>query len=233
MVPGRSLSIGSLALLTALAASFGAWSATSGPVVAEVQLRVAAENLAAATSYVEVADQTESVIGTAEQEQLHEVVDYQAPNRDSVTLTARVNTSAGQTVSTQTLTQVGPSCWTHSTGASGASLGCSLQGRQRSLVTLKDFENSSGVTDHAGTYVLSPQESARVISAGSSSSITVGMATVELRISGDSISWERLSFDAGLSGASVLIEEVITFSDVGRAPAVVAPAGPPTATATS
>jgi hypothetical protein len=72
-----------------------------------------------------------------------------------------------------------------------------------------------------------------VISAGSSSSITVGMATVELRISGDSISWERLSFDAGLSGASVLIEEVITFSDVGRAPAVVAPAGPPTATATS
>jgi hypothetical protein len=231
MLPGRFLSIGSLTVLTVLAASFGAWSATSAPPVAELQLRVAAENLAAASSFVEVADETESVIGTDEQEQLHEVVDFQAPNRETFALTARAITSTGQRVSTETLTQIGSLCWAHSTGGSGASLPCRLGDRQRSLDVLKDLENSTGVQNRGGTYVLSPHQSARVISAGDAGRLAVGMAAVEVRITGDTISWERVSFDAGVNNGSILIDEVIQLKDVGSAPRVVTPPGRPTAIA--
>lgn len=218
-------------MLAALSASFGAWSAASGPAVAQVQLSDAAQNLAAATSFVEVADQTEAVIGTADQERIHEVVDYQDPDRQSVRLTMHLTTSVRDTYSVRTLTQIGSSCWTHSTGTLGSPFPCSGQARQRFLDALEKLESSSGVTDNEGTYFLSPQDSWTEIQALSSGQFSIGMASVEVRISGDTVSWERLSFDAGVTGGSILIDDVISFKDVDHGPAVVAPAGPPTATA--
>jgi len=231
VIAGRNLSLGSVAALAALSASFGAWSAASGPAVADVQLSDAAQNLAAATSFVEVADQTEGVIGTAVQEHIHEVVDYQAPDRQSVTLTVRLTTAVRRTNSVRTLTQIGSSCWTHSTGSPGSPLPCSDQARRHFLEALLKLESSSGVTDVGGTYFLSPQDSSHEIQALSAGQFNIGMASAEVRISGDTISWERLSFDAGVTGGSILIDDVISFSDVDHGPPVVQPAGQPTSTA--
>jgi hypothetical protein len=231
VIAGRNLSLGSVAVLAALSASFGAWSAASGPAVAQVQLSDAAQNLAAATSFVEVANQTEGVIGTADQDQIHEVVDYQAPDRQSVTLTIRATSSVRDSYSVQTLTQIGSSCWTHSTGTQVSPLPCSGQAHQRFLGALQELELSRGVTDVGGTYFLSPKDSAREIQDVSSGEFSVGMTSVEVRISGDTVSSIRLSFNTGIKGGTILIDDVISFMDVDHGPAVVAPTGPPTATA--
>ncbi|MGO9344515.1 MAG: hypothetical protein ACLP6E_18665 [Acidimicrobiales bacterium] len=231
MIAGRNLSLGSVAALAALSASFGAWSATSGPAVAEVQLSDAAQNLAAATSFVEVADLTEGVIGTADQEQIHEVVDYEAPNRVSVTQTVRVTTAVRHTSSDRTLIQIGSSCWTHLSGSPGSPLACSGKTRQRFLDVLLRLESSSGVTDVSGTYFLSRQDSTTEIQTLAAGQFSIGMPSVEVRMSGDTISWERLSFDAGVTGGSILIDDVINFMDIDHGPAVLQPAGAPTATA--
>lgn len=231
MIAGRNLSLASVAALAALSASFGAWSAASGPAVAEVQLSDAAQNLAAATSFVEVADQTEGVIGTAVQEQIHEVVDYQAPDRQSVTMTIRLTTAVRRASAVRTLTKIGSSCWAHSTGSLGSPLPCSGQARQHFLEALLKLQSSSGVTEIGGTYFLSPQASTNELEALSAGQFNIGMASVEVRISGDTISWERLSFDAGVTGGSILIGDVISFTDVDHGPPVAQPAGSPTATA--
>jgi hypothetical protein len=231
VIAGRSLSLGSVALLAALSASFGAWSAESGPAVADVQLSDAAQNLAAATSLVEVADETEGVIGTAAQAQIHEVVDYQAPDRQSVTLTIRATTPVRDTYSVRTLIQIGPSCWTHATGTQESPLPCSRQAQQQFFDALQKLESSSGVTEVGGTYFLSPKDSRTEIQGLSPGELSVGMASVEVHISGETISSIRLSFNAGVKGSTILVDDAITFMDIDQGPAVVEPAGPPTATA--
>ncbi len=229
MIAGRTLSLGSVAVLACLSASFGAWSAVTGPAVAEVQLSDAAKNLAAATSFIEVASETEAVIGTADQEQIRQVVDYEGPDRLSVTQTIRLTTAVRDTSFVRTLTQIGSSCWAHSTGGQPL-LPCGDAAQHRFNEALQRLELSSGVTEDGGTYVLSPRYSAAEIQILSQGQLSIGMPSVEVRISGDTISWERLSFDAGVTGGSILIDDAITFTDVDHGPAVVEPAGPPTAT---
>jgi hypothetical protein len=229
MIAGRNLSLGSVAVLACLSASFGAWSAVTGPAVAEVQLSDAAQNLSAATSFVEVADETEAVIGTADQEQVRLVADSEGADRLSVNETVRVTTAARDTYFVRTLTQVGSSCWAHSTGGRPL-LPCGDAAQQRFHEALRKLQLSSGVTDSGGTYFLNPQDSTAEIQTLSSGQLSIGMPSVEVRIAGDTISWERVSFLAGVTGGSVLIDDVITFTDVDHGPAVVAPPGPPTAT---
>ena len=223
---GRSLSLAAVTLLGVLAAAAGLWSGLTGPRVADVQLQQAAANLVASSSFVAALDETESVIGTAEQARIHEVIDYVAPDRQMVTRTI----SEGPRSGFGTLTQIGGSCWFHNTG-SFPSPGCDAAGIQLLLRQLRNFENSSGVSENGGTYMLSARQSADWISrAGEDNGF--GMPVVEARIDGGTVSWVQLSFDAGTSGASILVDETMRFSDIDHGPPVAVPDGPPTATAT-
>ncbi len=75
---------------------------------------------------------------------------------------------------------------------------------------------------------MNQKDSASLIRSEASGQLTFGMPKVAVRISGDFVSSEQLSLDAAVDGASVLIDEVVNYSDVGNGPPVVAPPGPPT-----
>jgi hypothetical protein len=227
MGSGRDISLGSVALVAVLSAAVGIWSGLSGPKVADVQVHQAAANLAAASSFVVNVDQTVSEIGTADQAQIDEVVHYQAPDRQWATQTVRSN----QSVSVKTITQIGGSCWIHSTGPAPP-FTCLRNSFENLLGAVRAFEKPSEITNVAGTYTLSAKDSAAIISPVSGG-LTIGMPAVEVRITGAVISWEHISLDTSERGASILIDEVIHFSQVGNGPAVVAPSGPPTETAAS
>jgi hypothetical protein len=225
MVSGRNISLGSVALVAVLSGAASIWSGLSGPKVADVQVRQAAANLVAASSFVVTIDETQAVLGTDQQAQVVQVVDYQSPDRQSSVQTI----TSGTTRSVRKIVQVGSSCWIQSTGP-GDSLPCVSNGAERLLAPIKKLESISDVTNVGGTYVLSPTASARAISS-EVSGITIGQAMLKVRISGDAISTEQVSLNASVQGATIMINEAITFSRVGNGPPVVAPAGPPTATA--
>jgi hypothetical protein len=225
MSSGRDLSLGSVALVTVLAAAVGIWSGLSGPKVADVQVHQAAANLAAASSFVVNIHQTDSEIGTDEQADFDEVVHYQAPDRQWAVQTIRSN----QSESVQTITQIGASCWIHSTGPS-TPFTCQRTSFQSLLGSVRALERPTGVTNVAGTYAFSVKDSAAIISSESGGQ-AFGMPGVEVRITGAAISWEHISLDVTEKGASILIDEVVRFSQVGDGPPVVAPPGPPTETA--
>ena len=90
-------------------------------------------------------------------------------------------------------------------------------------------DTTSGVTEDAGTFSLSPAASERIIS--SEISDPVGMCSIQYRISGSYLSWERVSFNVSAPGADLQILETIRFSHYGDVPAIATPLGPPTATA--
>jgi hypothetical protein len=228
MSTGRAISLGSIALVAVLSGSLGLWSAFSGPRVADVALHQAAGNLAASSSFVITLHQTESVQGTAEQVQIGEVVHYEAPDSEKSVQTI----DSIRSHSVKTITQIGSSCWISSTGPA-TPFPCMRSEIQHLVGFVKDLETASGVTDDGGTYVLSQKDSASVVAKEASGQLTFGMAKVKVRISGDFISWEELSLDAAVNGASILIDEVVSFSDVGNGPSVLAPPGPPTAIAHS
>lgn len=228
MGPGRAISLGSIALVAVLSGSLGLWSAFSGPRVADVALHQAAANLAAASSFVITLDQTESVLGTSEQVHIGEVVRFEAPDKETSVQTV----DSLRSHSVKKITQIGSSCWIYTTGPA-TPFPCMRNEIQHIVGFVSDLETASGVTDHGGTYILDKKDSASVITKEASGQLAIGMAKVEVRLSGDFISWEDLSLDAAVDGASILIDEVVRFSDVGNAPAVVAPQGPPTAIAQS
>ena len=225
MGSGRDLSLGSVALVAVLSAAVGIWSGLSGPKVADVQVHQAAANLAAASSFVVNIDETVSEIGTSEQAKIDEVVHYQAPDRQWAVQTIR----SSQSESVKTITQIDASCWIHSTGPAPP-FTCQRTSLQSLLGSLRALEKPTGVTNVAGTYAFSAKDSAAIISSVSGGQ-AFGMPAVEVRITGAVISWEHISLDTSESGASILIDEVIRFSQVGSGPPVVAPHGPPTETA--
>jgi hypothetical protein len=225
MVSGRNISLGSVALVALLSGAVSIWSGLSGPKVSDVQVHQAAANLAAASSFVVTIDETQSVLGTDEQVQVVQVVDYVAPDRESSVQTI----TSGATRSVRKIVQVGSSCWIQSTGPADA-LPCVSQGPERLLTPLKKLENTSDVTNVGGTYVLSPEDSAKLISS-ELSGVSVGQAMIKVRISGDVVSSEQVSLNASVQGATIMISEEISFSRFGNGPPVVAPAVPPTATA--
>jgi hypothetical protein len=225
MDTGRDLSLGSVALVAVLAAAVGIWSGLSGPKVADVQVHQAAANLAAASSFVVNIHQTDSEIGTDEQADIDEVVHFQAPDRQWSVQTIRSN----QSESVKTITQIGASCWIRSTGPATPFV-CQRTSFQNLLGSVRALEKSSRVTNLAGTYALSAKDSAAIISS-ESVGLAFGMPAVEVRITGAAISWEHISLDVTERGASILIDEVVRFSQVGDGPTVVAPPGPPTETA--
>ena len=227
MTGGRALSFGAVTLLGVLAAAFGLWSGLTGPRVADVQVQQAAANLVASSSFVAVIDQTESVIGTAQQSRIHEVIDYVAPDRQMVTRTI----SEGRTSGNGTLTQIGASCWFHNLGSFPSSE-CDAAGIQLLLGQMRSFEKSSDVSESGGTYMLDAHESASWISEAGVDG-AVGMPTVEARIDGEILSWVNVSFDLGMSGASILVNETVRFGDIDHGPPVGAPEGPPSETVAS
>jgi hypothetical protein len=232
MNSSRAFSLGSIALVGVLSASLGLWSAFSGPKIADVALHDAAANLAAAQSFVIELHQTESVVGTDEQVQIGEVVHFEAPDRQWAVQTVDSSNSgnSANSHSVKKITQIGDSCWISTTGTA-TPFPCEVSSIQHLLGNVKKLETVSGVTNDGGTYVLSKKDSASLVSSEASGQLTLGMAKVKVRISGDYVSSEQLSLDAAVDGASILINEVLNISDVGTGPRVIAPSGPPTETA--
>ena len=167
--------------------------------------------------------QTESVVGTDEQVQIGEVVHFEAPDRQWAVQTV----DSANSHSVKRITQIGASCWISTTGPA-TPFPCEASSIQHLIGNIKKLETVSGVTNDGGTYVLSEKDSASLLNSEASSQLSVGMAKVTVRISGDYISSEHLSLDAAEDGASILINEVLNTSDVGNGPRVVAPPGPPT-----
>jgi hypothetical protein len=229
-----------LAVLTVLSLGGAAWSAFTGPKVAEVQLQEAAANTVAAPSLVadiqlSIKLDTGSLGGSGlnqnGDETISEDVDYQAPDRLSGT-TKDSGTGAGGVSSTSaTLTQIGSSCWSNPAGDSDSE--CDKNPAADFFEPVSGLEKAPDVTDRDGTYYLSPAASEAVVNGttgqgGTSLSVPASDYSVEARISGDTISWEQLTVKSSSESGNSDIDIVVTFSQVGSAPPVRTPAGPPT-----
>ena len=225
---GRYLSVGSVVAVGVLGAGFAAWSGLTGPVVAGVQLAAASENTAA-SSFMATVEATESVIGTDEVITVVDMNVRQVPDRATVVRNGEVTGVAQDRSYRLTLTQVRDSCWTTVEPPGMEPLECGMS--RVHVMDLPGADTTSGVTVEDGTYSLSPVACRRFITADVSDPI--GMCSVQFRISGSYISWERISFYEAISGANIQVVETIRFSNYGDVPAITTPAGPPTATASS
>jgi hypothetical protein len=231
-----------LGLLTLLSLGGAAWSAFTGPKVADVQLQEAAANTVAASSMVVVQHATIKIAlptqagstgGTAETETISETVDYQAPDRIQATSTESGSGSGATAPVTSTETQIGDACWTNA--PAGDDTSCSAKAISSFFTVVSGLEKATDVTDRGGTYFLSPGASGSVVQAmdGGQGNSVFGPASgdlVEARIVGDTISWEQVRIDSAGSAAGTSVTIVITYSDIGSAPPVETPSGPPTAT---
>ena len=231
MIAGRRMSLASVAILAALGTGFASWSGFTSPEIAGVQLQIASENLAAASSFTSIIDETESVFGSSEVIIIHEMVHHRAPDRLSVVDTVHY-TGAGVThySFTRTLTQIGDSCWTTIAGPTRPGnlkpLGCSASTLRH--VSLSSAETQS-VTEHNGTYYLSSTVAEKYLS--QYVPYPIGMVKIEARIEGEYISWQRISFELAASNATIDVVETTKFSDYGTTPPIPTPPGPMTANA--
>jgi hypothetical protein len=229
MISGRQMSLASVVVMASLGAGFGAWSGFTNPQIAGVQLQIASENLAAVSSFTATVDETESVVGTAEVLTVREFIHHQGPDREFVMETTHVAGTQVPYAYTRTLTQIGDSCWT---SVSGAPPGVKPLGCSASTVRVKPLsepEIQSAVTYNSGTYSVSPTVAQKVLKASIGDSI--GMVTFEVRIEGDYVSWEHVSFDLAISGATIDVVQTTQFGDFGSGPSVTTPIGAPTAKA--
>jgi hypothetical protein len=227
MTSGRNLSIASLAALTSLGVGFGAWSGLTGPNVAGVQLEIAGRNLAAASSLSEVIDITESVIGTPEVVTIHETVIRNAPDRIKLAEHVHVSGAGPDYSYTRTLTQIGGSCWTTvSSSQMIQQLPCEASTVR--IRTLTAAETDSGVTDSGGVYSLSQKVATEYLRRSVSSPI--GMVTIQVRITGEYVTWEHVAFYETVSGGTVIVDQTTQIANIDHAPRILEPAGPPTAT---
>jgi hypothetical protein len=231
-----------LGLLTVLSLGGAAWSAFTGPKVADVQLQEAAANTVAASSMVVVQHATIKIAlptqagstgGTAENETetISETVDYQAPDRIHATSTESGSGSGATAPVTSTETQIGDACWTNA--PAGDDTSCSAKAISSFFTVVSGLEKATDVSDRGGTYVLTPQASGTVVEAmdGGQGNSVFGAASgdsVEARIAGDTISWEQVGIHSAGSTVGTSVNIVITYSDIGSAPPVATPSGPPT-----
>jgi hypothetical protein len=226
MIAGRYLSIGSLAVMSVLGAGFAAWSGFTGPEVAGAQLEAASANTAA-TSFVEITDSTESVIGTVEVITTEDMNTSDPPDRIRLIRTGRV-TGVDQDYSYRlTLTQIGNACWTTVEGpARLPAIQCeALRVRAEPLMHAL---TGSDVTDRDGIYSLSSASCERFISPLVGA--PVGMCSFEATIGGSFLSWQRLSFITSVRGESVIVVQNTRLSHFGDVSPITTPPGPPTAT---
>jgi hypothetical protein len=226
MTAGRLTSIASVLAVGVLGAGFAAWSGLTGPQVAGVQLRSAAQN-SAASSFVAIVDATESVTGTDEVITTQDTTVREAPDRATQIRSGEVTGIDNDYSFRLTLTQVGNSCWTTERPPGEHPLECQMSRIRPMPPPLADTE--TGVTVEAGTYSLSPAASESIIT--SQISGPVGMSSIQYRISGSYLSWERVSFNVSVSGADLEILETLRFSHYGDVPPIATPPGRPTATA--
>jgi hypothetical protein len=233
-----------LGVLTVLSLGGAAWSAFTGPKVADVQLHEAAANTVAASSMVVVQHATIKIAlptqpgstgGTAENETetISETVDYQAPDRIRASSTETGAGSEATAPVTSTETQIGDACWTNV--PAGDDTSCTAKAISSFFTVVSGLEQATDVTERGGTYFLSPKASASVVQAmdgGQGNSVfgTASGDSIEARITGDTISWEQVNIDSTGSTAGTSVDIVITYSDIGSAPPVETPSGPPTAT---
>jgi hypothetical protein len=226
MMGARSLSVLSVAFLTLLSAGSAAWSGFTNPNVAAVQLQIARENLAAASSFTAVVDVTESVFGTSEVGTVHQVVHYQAPDREFIFETGHEDLGVRSLSYTRTLTQIGDSCWTTVSTSAVGPFAC-----QTSTVQVLPFSAAelSSVTDNDGLYALSGSAAELLLKQLDPG--PTGMAAFEARIAGEYISRTRVSFVFSQSNAAIGVVQTTQFSDFGSSPPIVVPPGPPTAIA--
>jgi hypothetical protein len=225
MAAGKLESILSLVVLTALAVGFGAWSGLTGPELTSVDLQVASADLASASGFLATQNITESVVGSDEVVTVQESVDWQAPDRVALTQTTRVTDESGDYTYVRTLTQIGDSCW--SVVVRGPAdlkpLACTTQSNRLKILTAAE---TAGAIENDGVYLLSPGGGDAYLSSRKLEAF--GMVSIEMRISGDYLSWQRFAFDESVSGANVEVVEVVGFKDVGNAPPVARPSGDPT-----
>jgi hypothetical protein len=242
---GRLVALETLVAITGLAVGFGVWSALTGPDVAVVQLRDAAENTAGAPSAEATVYATidSSSSGTTalpnESIVIKGTTIYQAPDRQSVNEFITASTGSGTRQGGTQYTQIGSFCWYTTT--------CQSESALRSAGVLNQLGHTSGVSYQNGTYLVSPAASIHFVSAefpGVFAGLGVPIienAVVKVRISGSYVSSVQISFDAIASAGgphpsrfasgTVKITEVARYIDIGNAPAVVRPAGPPTSVA--
>jgi hypothetical protein len=228
MVAGRLLSITTVLVLGVLGAGFAAWSGLTNPQVAGEQLQVAELNTAAASNFTITIDEVEDVVGTSEVATIHEVVHYQAPDRQSVVENTQVAGIPDAYSYKRTRTQIGDSCWTTVSGPQGLEpLAC--QASELSPHPLTTAETRSSVTYSNGVYSLSAAAARKFLSRSISGPI--GMATFEARLAGLYLGWQRVSFNVAQANATFQIVQISQLSDVGTTPSIATPPGPPTATA--
>jgi hypothetical protein len=240
-----------LTVLGVLSLGGAAWSAFTGPRVADVQLQTAAANTVAATSLIarlqatitaSVSAPSQSGAPTAttenEVEKVSETVDYQAPDRVHATTTDTDSGTEGSAAPvTSSETQIGDACWTNS--PAGTDVKCTAGAVSSFLDVVSGLKNATGITERSGTYYLSPKATQILVNAldGGQANALGGSArddSAEVRIDGDTVSWEKLTVNStsDTAGESVktALDILVTFSDIGSAPPVEMPSGPPTAT---
>jgi len=231
---------------------------SSSPRVYDIQLRVAAANTASASSFIANLDLTFASASSESLPELsppvseHTVIRlqgtfyYQAPNRIQI---RESFSSPGTGKFTIRETQIGGSCWRsyQSTPARGGGLGCDKNAVPNVLSFLSQLERASDVNFRDGGYYLSRRDGVAFVQAAIPGLLSqdgfFGVATqdlvMETRIKGSTISWQRLSFSGPVTGTpsfaqiNASLDLVVRYSDIGSAPAVVRPGGPPTNSAAS
>ena len=230
---GRWTSFASLGFLGVASAAFGLWSGLSGPRVADVQLHDAVSNTLAAQRFVatfQLAFQSppgSSASGsTAYSSSLRLariVIDYQAPDR------AVMSASAPPARGSATVTQIGSSCWVAST-PSGLRVtvapDCVADSIRNFLSSVLSLTSSIDVDLKNGLYTLSISGDRLFGNSGanSASQARLGSAHVEVRLNGEFVDWIHVTFPSSFGR----VEESIQFKDIGTAPPIMRPSGPPT-----
>jgi hypothetical protein len=228
MIAGRLLSLSTVALVGVLGIVFAAWSGFTNPDVAGQQLEAAAQNSAAAPNFTDTINESESLTGSNEAILVHEVVHYEAPDRQEAVETTRIAGIPNPYSYTRTLTQIGNSCWTTVSGpAELEPLACRTANSHPLRFDLADAW--SDVTDNDGTYSLGAAATHQFLS--HILSTPFGMASFEARISGSYMNWQRIAFVTSTQDGTFQIVETAELSDIGSSPSVIRPSGPATATA--
>jgi hypothetical protein len=242
-VQGQSFVFGVLGLLAVFTAGGAAWSAATGPHVADAQVRVAAANTAAAPSFMMDLDATivEEASGTSIGPNTvlkdNEKIVYQAPNR--LMLTDSESQGAGSVTQVSHLTQIGADCWYSGPGGTAqAKLNCLTDFGPDLLKFPSGLEEASGVSHAGGEYVLSPSGSLDLLrTLFGRVQFVAGATSIKVQIKGSTISEEDLSFEVAIAengisqGLQEKIEYDLRFADVGTAGPIVRPSEPPNAVA--
>lgn len=175
-----------------------------------------------------------------------ETVVYQAPDRVDVKVSSEAPGS-GQSPNETDLIQIGSSCWQPPSqlSASSGPQPCQASSISMFLELVRGLEKSSSVTQRDGMYDLSPADGRRFLVdaflGGSSVGVAPKNVSVQVRIQGSDVVWEHLSFGStqplglGASGGkaqtiTVTFDLVARITQIGSAPPIVRPAGPPTST---